>query len=92
MTSISEYFVKAIKNEHLGSGTAGTMKFAEDDPGAWKMLLYWKIKGSLPLLQDVPSYGGQQLLYTRAWILGDKYDIGEFQDLVMLELLQRLKR
>ena len=83
--------MRAIKNEHLGGVSPGSMRFPADELDAWKMMLYWKIEGDLPDLDDVEDYHGEELLYTRAWVLGDRYDIKEFQDLVMLELLRLLK-
>ena len=88
LTSISEYFVKAIEHEHLGDGRPGIMTLSEDDADAWKILLHWKLKGTIPPRDFVDDHG--QVLLVRCWCLGDKYDITEFQDLAMLELIKVL--
>ena len=59
------------------------------------MLLYWTITKTLPqqwvdntLKQEE---GVAQLTLVRCWTLGDKYDIGAFQDLTMIEMLHLLE-
>ena len=90
LTSISDYFVKAIENQHLGTVQPGTLTFPEDNECAWKSLLYWKINGSLPELDGLDDKE-LQLQLVQLWVLGDKYNITELQDLAMLELLEILR-
>lgn len=86
----SECFTKAIKNQHLGDTTSGTLHFPEDGDmrKAWEFLLYWITKRELP-----PSYvkiewfAEDQLLFVQAWVLADRYLLPQLQDVVMLELL-----
>ena len=89
LTSISDYFVKAIENQHLGTVQPGTLTFPEDSEDAWKLLLHWKIKGALPDLEDLEDIEQQRQL-VHLWTLGDKYGIPELQDIAMLELLEVL--
>lgn len=55
-----------------------------DDHEAWKILLYWTVTRCLP--GDVTD---SEVLMVRAWALGEKYEVVEFQDEVMLSLLLR---
>ncbi|KAK3721041.1 hypothetical protein LTR37_003331 [Vermiconidia calcicola] len=81
------YFAKAIQWDHLSHETLGILKFPEDDEDAWKVLLQWFVKKELPVLKMNQA---TQMLWVRSWIIGDKYGIEAFQDLVMLELLNEL--
>ena len=85
LTKVSEYFVKAIKNEHLGSDEPGVLQFPHDSQDAWELLLYWVFKGAMPVRtayshDDIAAFVG-------CWCLGDKYLMPELQDQVMLDLL-----
>lgn len=87
----------AIRNEHLGGGEKGVLRFPEDDHKAWELLAYWIVERKLPSIQtggalsDAERKGCQALLVEN-WILGDKYDIPRLQDLVMPELLDLFSR
>lgn len=87
---MSDIFVKAIKYEHLGIDPPGTLRFSGDDETAWKYLLWWKMKGKVPVC-DRNLYPTEVLSFVRSWILGDKYDIKEFQDDLMVGLLLYLQ-
>ena len=84
----SRVFSAALNNEHLGEGDKGVLKFPEDDVAAWKVLVFWMFDKKLPE-EDFSAELDEklQLLLVECWVLGDKYEIPEFQDLVMLELL-----
>lgn len=84
----SEYFVKAIKNEHLGFGESGVLRFPTDDREIWKIMLYWVVKRELSSVIDrFHPTEDTELLIVRLWIARDQYAMADFQDLVMLELL-----
>ena len=59
------------------------------------MLLYWKIKGELHYdrTTESDSTARHEVIdqSVRCWILGDKYDIKEFQDIVILELIELVR-
>ncbi|KAK4617566.1 hypothetical protein CLAFUW4_11838 [Fulvia fulva] len=84
-----EYFVKAIKNEHLGVGNIGTLRFQNDSKDAWQLLLYFIVRGRLPEDLDLRDDSGQMLLIS-CWVLGDRYFLPDFQDLVMVKVLNIL--
>ncbi|KAK5688477.1 hypothetical protein LTS10_000455 [Elasticomyces elasticus] len=98
----ADYSTSALRNQHLGSSNErDTLHFPEDEVRAWGVLLYWIVKHKLPLVSEVTSSGGtvwesaetseiDQELSVRCWVLGDKYGIPAFQDLIMLELLKEL--
>lgn len=87
----SRVFSAALNNEHLGEGDKGVLKFPEDDVAAWKLLVFSMFEKKLPE-EDLESEANErlQLLLVQCWVLGDKYDIPEFQDLAILELLHHL--
>lgn len=101
LCSASEYFVKAIKNEHLGTGNIGVLKFPEDKEDEWKVLLFWIINRELPTIDHFPGFehrankpssgsqAMQQILY-QCWILADKYFMPRLQNAVMKKLLYKL--
>lgn len=60
------------------------LSLPEDDYQAWKVLLYWVAKRCLP-----KEATDSELLLVHSWALGEKYDIADFQDEVMLALLIR---
>jgi len=73
----SEYFTKALRNQHLGKDSEpGVLKFPTDNVAAWQALLFWMYKGSVPW-DDVES---QEDVAVRAWVLGDKLCIPDFQN------------
>lgn len=54
------------------------------------MLLYWKISGDFQHAR-VTDATEKLMQLVQCWILGDKYDIKKFQDLVMLELIKDME-
>ena len=100
LENASEYFVKAFRNENMGQqNEPGTLRFPEDDIAAWKVFLYWIIKHKLPAAEElVPACDDENvegkhdhILAVRCWVLGDKYCVPLFQDLIMLEILRTLE-
>ena len=91
LSDVSDYFVKAIKNDGLGNGIHGTLRFPVDEPEAWKLLLYWMSKRTLPSLSYLKDAHLKQSRLVHLWILGDKYNIPHIQDLAMLELLRSVQ-
>ncbi|KAK5730784.1 hypothetical protein LTR15_000722 [Elasticomyces elasticus] len=77
LESTSDYFVKALQNQQLGEKTApGVLQFPEDKDGEWKLLLFWMYKHELP--EEV--YHQDSFPAVRAWALGDRLCIPEFQN------------
>lgn len=66
----------------MGEGTPGVLRFPEDDLEAWELMLFWMHKSTLPQEVAYPI-----MLLCQAWMLGDRYFLQSFQDLVMLELM-----
>lgn len=87
----SKVFSAALKHENLGDGEKGRLEFPEDPVDAWEALLFWIFTKSLPedLINttQVRDEETSQLLLVQCWILGDKYEIVDFQDHIMIELL-----
>lgn len=91
LETASEWFVKALKHEHLG-GEPGVLRLPEDDLDAWKVFIHWLVMKKLP--QDHMSNLHDQYDHAalvRCWVIGDKYGISEFQNLIMLDLLDSLE-
>lgn len=87
-TRTSEVFAAHIRNEHLGASPKGELRFPDDPVDVWQLLIYWMVEGQLPPeCNDEKESAEPQLVLIRGWILGDKYDIPQFQNEVMLALL-----
>lgn len=89
LTTLSDYFVRALKHGKSFGGEEETLGFPEDDQTSWQTLLHWKIKGSLTGVDGLREREAIEQ-WTKCWVLGNKYDVKEFQDLVFLELLKCL--
>lgn len=95
----SEYFAKAIKNEHLGATkNIGILRFPCDDHEVWKLLLFWMFKGEMPvaIYKDIDRSNAEALqrmyaLMIQCWSAGDRYLMPDFQDVAMLNLLHLLE-
>ncbi|KAK3115576.1 hypothetical protein LTR53_004936 [Teratosphaeriaceae sp. CCFEE 6253] len=88
----SDYFLKALKHESSMGGEKGLLRFPADNADAWKVLLYWILKGALPEDWNAvkKSDEQQELHMVRCWAMGEKYLLPDFQDVIMLELLKYL--
>ena len=91
LTTMSEFFVRAFKNEgsHGDEKEKGVIRLPEDNHTAWMTLLYWKLNGKFKISERVDEHEQMQLVH--CWTLGNKYDIKAFQDLATLELLNLLE-
>ena len=56
-------------------------------------MLYWKIKGELYYDRPTSKSGVEAMfdLFVRCWVSGDKYGIEDFQDLIIIELIDLAK-
>jgi hypothetical protein len=85
----SESFEKAMQHAgNLGSRDPHTLTFPDDNAEAWDFLLYYMLKGLVPSSYHLKTDYVMRCVHS--WILGDKYGINCFQDLIMLELLRHL--
>ncbi|RMY65141.1 hypothetical protein D0863_09309 [Hortaea werneckii] len=82
LESVSEYFRKALRQDSFKEGRTGQIDFPEDDYDAWIALVFWMMKTF-----DIAKEELTPELLIKSWVLGDKYEIPEFQDQIMLELL-----
>ncbi|KAK3626707.1 hypothetical protein LTR56_019639 [Elasticomyces elasticus] len=88
LESTSDYFVKALRNQHLGEKPEpGVLRFPEDRVSPWRLLLFWMYKHELPA--DV--YHHDLIPAVRAWALGDRLCIPELQNHIMLVLIWSFK-
>ncbi|SMR60394.1 unnamed protein product [Zymoseptoria tritici ST99CH_1E4] len=99
---LSPYFKTALKKNTFKEGVNGTISLPEDEYDVWKVLLYWFFNHKLPdsmhartsIYSQKPRYlemaplAPHLRLATRCWIAGDKYEIPQFQDAVMLCILR----
>ncbi|KAK5702597.1 hypothetical protein LTR97_003542 [Elasticomyces elasticus] len=77
LENTSDYFVKALRNQHLSERPEpGVLRFPEDRVGEWKLLLFWMYKHELP----AEVYHHDLFPAVRAWALGDRLCIPEFQN------------
>lgn len=86
LEGISRYFTSAFGNERFEEGKSGILRLPEDSVEVWKIISKWIIHREIPetLIEE------DLLLAIRCWTTGDKYDIKEFQDAVMLCMLIEL--
>lgn len=89
LCSISDYFIRSLKHQSSLGGETDVMRFPEDDQTAWETLLYWKLRSKMPEIQG--NNDDRIIQVIRCWILGDKYDVKEFQYLSMLKLSKILQ-
>jgi hypothetical protein len=85
LIDISSFFDKALEAERFEEGRTAVLRFPDDNASGWKVLLYWVMRGQVPSGDEFK--GDEAMALVHAWILGDKYDIEDFQDYVMMELL-----
>ena len=87
LVNASEWFAAAIRHEQWGS-EPGVLRFPEDDLDAWKSLLFWLFKKSVPeWASDGTGNDCEAFHLIQCRCLGEKYLLSEFQDAVMHELL-----
>ncbi|KAK5121394.1 hypothetical protein LTR85_005226 [Meristemomyces frigidus] len=85
----SEYFVNAIKYAEWGAnGQRGVLRFPEDDYEVWEVFVRWASYGEVAGI----TLTTDDMLATKCHIMGDKYDIPQFQDEAMLALLVSTSR
>lgn len=83
LESTSTVFAAAIQPHAFKEGQERCLHFPDDDSTVWGVLVYWIIKREMPkTLSDVPT------CCVRCWVLGDRYDIKDFQDQAMLALIR----
>ncbi|KAI7131425.1 hypothetical protein KC343_g15973 [Hortaea werneckii] len=80
--SASKYFRKALRQDSFQEGRTGQIDFPEDDYDAWAVLAFWMMNAFNIARKELKPD-----LLIKCWVLGDKYEIPEFQDQIMLELL-----
>lgn len=83
LESASEYFCKALRLDSFKEGRTGQIDFPEDDYDAWAVLVFWMTNTF-----NIEKYEVAPDLLVKCWVLGDKYEIPEFHDQIMLELLR----
>ncbi|KAK4502794.1 hypothetical protein PRZ48_006220 [Zasmidium cellare] len=92
LTASSDYFQKAIEHERtMGDvNEIGVLSFPEDGHliAAWGLMLHWIIHHRL--LPIKRTRAENLVLYTEAWVLGDKHLLPKFQNVVMMELIHYL--
>ncbi|KAI7134046.1 hypothetical protein KC343_g15997 [Hortaea werneckii] len=85
--SASKYFRKALRQDSFQEGRTGQIDFPEDDYNAWAVLAFWMMNTfNIARKEFKPD------LLIKCWVLGDKYEISEFQDQITLELLFYFER
>ncbi|KAI7163042.1 hypothetical protein KC349_g1597 [Hortaea werneckii] len=82
LESASEYFRKALRQDSFKEGLKGQIDFPKDDYDAWAVLMFWMMSAF-----HIAKTKLKPDLLIKCWVLGDKYEIPEFQDQIMLELL-----
>ena len=84
LKAASDYFTTAIKHIELGvRSSPDTLRFPEDDRDAWEVFLHWLLKGTIPPIAGVDGWE----LNVKCWILGDRYNIPDFQDDAIFDML-----
>lgn len=89
----SEYFAKALDPSTFKEGRTGRLDVPDDGVEAWKVFLFWLFHRNLPYFgsgKNKTQRFKEIDLLVCCWSLGDKYDIPDFQDEVMLMLMECL--
>ncbi|KAI6801152.1 hypothetical protein KC361_g1955 [Hortaea werneckii] len=82
LESASKYFRRALRQDSFKEGLNGQIDFPKDDYDAWTVLVFWMMNTFNIAKEEITPD-----LLIKCWVLGDKYEIPEFQDQIMLELL-----
>lgn len=85
----------ALTHDSDDGGRKYILTLPEDSVDTWKVLLYLTTSRSLPQMFYAGEFDHPDLLafaelLVHCWVLGDKYCILQFQDLIMAELLEVL--
>ncbi|KAI7196676.1 hypothetical protein KC363_g766 [Hortaea werneckii] len=80
--SASKYFRRALRQDSFKEGLNGQIDFPKDDYDAWTVLVFWMMNTFNIAKEEITPD-----LLIKCWVLGDKCEIPEFQDQIMLELL-----
>ncbi|KAK3619868.1 hypothetical protein LTR56_023762 [Elasticomyces elasticus] len=89
LEAASHRFTHAIKEERQDGESQVTLTIPDDDVFPWKMLLHWLVKRELPsdeLYAEDFAYlnpDDSHLPLIRCWILGERFDLTVFQNLIM---------
>ena len=85
-----------ILGEEVMTEEDGRVVFSlpDDDPEAWRILIYALLSRSLPHMYYVGNAADtdrpeHDTLLVRCWLLGEKYEGRQFQDLIMAEIIER---
>ncbi|KAK4494614.1 hypothetical protein PRZ48_013970 [Zasmidium cellare] len=97
LTSVSPYFNKIV-NCDFKEGKEGVLHFPEDDPSSWTLFLYWLFHRNIPEPDRAEPPNARGLspsalapffsVLTKAWMLGDKYDVPAFQNSVTFRMIR----
>lgn len=71
----------------MGGDEPGVLRFPEDELHTWEVLLFWLVKSVLPGKVRYVAKQPEITLLVECWIMGDLYCCPQFQDAIMLELL-----
>ena len=89
----SPVFETFLKYGHLGKDGPDVLKFPEDDLDVWQALTFWMFNKTIPTDKELSSQVDcESIHFVRCWCLGEKYQIGAFQDAAMLELLHTIDK
>ncbi|KAK4895433.1 hypothetical protein LTR27_006497 [Elasticomyces elasticus] len=89
LEAASHRFTDAIKEERQDGVSQITLTIPDDDVFSWKMLLHWLVNRELPsdeLYAEDFAYlnpDDSHLPLIRCWILGERFDLTIFQNLIM---------
>ncbi|KAK5741936.1 hypothetical protein LTR17_003684 [Elasticomyces elasticus] len=89
LEAASHRFTDAIKEERQDGVSQITLTIPDDDVFPWKMLLHWLVNRELPsdeLYAEEFAYLNPEdshLPLIRCWILGERFDLTIFQNLIM---------
>lgn len=86
LSKISRDFTRKV--QHANQSNNDYIDLHNITQPLWETLMYWKFKGTPPDF-NTPAEG-RIAHFTECWIFGGAYGIADFQDTVMLELLQLL--
>lgn len=89
LVATSYAFAAALQKPRAPHEEPNVLKYPEDDVDAWKTLIFWMFKSSLP----EPEAGNDCVVLdsVRCWYLGERYNIPRFQDLIIRRLILQLQ-
>ena len=89
----SSEFFKKIMSRDWKESKQRSIQLEDDDPDTFQLYLHWLYRGTLPVRTDGPGRiaNSEYLQLAMAYVLGDKLQDGDFQDITIDAMIDKCK-